>query len=88
MKWQANTLLKPRKTKQYRLCHRQIQIYKAVNPESNPQASSVIFHSQLYACPEEMEPFEDYLRTQGCLTSLGDKHQQVQPGRLLALILA
>ena len=33
-----------------------------------------------------MEPFKDHLSTRGCLTSLKNKSQQNQPGKLLAPI--
>ena len=55
---------------------------KQLNPWLNSSASREVNYSQLSACQRDVEPFEGDPSTCGCLTSLGNKPNQKQPGEL------
>ena len=59
---------------------------KQLNPWPNSSASRVVNYSQLFACQGDMQPFEGNPYTCGRLTSLRNKPQQKQPGKLSASI--
>ena len=59
---------------------------KQLNPWPNSSASRVVNYSQLSACQGDMQPFEGDPYTRGRLTSLRNKPQQKQPGKLSASI--
>ena len=56
------------------------------NPWPNSSASCVVNYSQLSACQGDVQPFEGDPYTRGHLTSLRNKPQQKQPGKLSASI--
>ena len=60
---------------------------KQLNPWPNSSASRVVNYSQLSACQGDMQPFEGYPSTRGCLTSLRNKPQQKEPKQISASIL-
>ena len=55
---------------------------KQLNPWPNSSTSRVVNYSQLSACQEDMQLFEGDPYTPGRLTSLRNKPQQKQPGKL------
>ena len=59
---------------------------KQLNPWPNSSTSRVVNYSQLSACQGDMQPFEGYPYTHGCLTRLRNKPQQKQPRQLSASI--
>ena len=67
-----------------------ISIYykKQLNLWPNSSDSCGVNHNWLSVCQAEMELFEEYLSTHGCLTSLRNKHQQKQAGQLQHQFLA
>ena len=58
---------------------------KQLNPWPKSSASRVVNYSQLSACQGDMKPFEGDPYTRGRLTSLRNKPQQKQPGRVQLL---
>ena len=61
---------------------------KQLNPWPNSSASRVVNYSQLSTCQGDMQLFEGDLYTRGRLTSLRNKPQQKQPGKLQHQYLA
>ena len=59
---------------------------KQLNPWPNSSASRVVNYSQLSARQGDMQPFEGDPYTRGRLTSLRNKPEQKQPGKLSASI--